>query len=841
MTLFPAVRRIATSLASRLLPAPAQAPGATLERHPDGLELRRGRTVLRIAALRDDVLRLRIGRDGSLPEDASWAVLPEARRAHVLVRHEPDGFTTASVRVRMNPRTGALAISDLSGRMILADATDEPFAADGEGFHITRRLPADMHVFGLGEKAGALDRRGRGFAMWNTDAYRYQESTDSLYKSIPFFIGFQRGRAHGVFLDSSFRTSFEFGVRHPDRLSFGAEAGPIDSYVMTGPTPKAVQQAYAWLTGPPPLPPLWSFGHQQSRYSYMSAAEARTVAARLRHERIPADVLWFDIDVLDRNRPFTIDPEAFPDFPALVRELESQGFRSVVITDLHVPYLPGPHLPGEGFAPYESGVAGDHFVRGADGRIYVGTVWPGPCAFPDFTRKATRDWWGTLLRTEALAGVAGIWNDMNEPSVSGVPTRTMPLDVVHRIEEPGFAPRRASHREIHNVFGMQNARATYDGMLALDPDRRPFVMTRASYAGGHRNSVTWTGDNSSSWNHLRMSTPMLLSLGLGGFAFAGCDLGGFAGSPPAALLTRWLQLGMFNPISRNHTDKGTNAQEPWVDGEAHTAIRRRFIEERYRLLPYIYTLAEEASRTGLPMMRPLFMEFPDAADGYPLDLEAGHQFMWGSAMLVAPAPFPEAVESYQVILPPGDWYDYWSGARIIDPAPAKLTGSGGTTANAGNDPAQMPHRVDPVPELEHLPVFVRAGSIIPRQPLVQHTGETPHGPLELLVYPGPDCSGSKCEGSIYLDDGVSFACRIEGFLRLRFTCEVAQDGSISITVGDHGGSFRPWWDRLEFVIHGVLEAAQLVTVNGSQIENIQHDTRSSMLRFSTTVHKAPAP
>ncbi len=796
------------------------------ERRADGLEWRRGPVVVRVTALRDDVLRVRIGRDGSLPEDASWAVLPQARQAHVAVQHQPDGFTTASVHVRMNPGTGALAISDRSGRVILADATDAPFAADGEGFQITKLLPADMHIFGLGEKAGPLDRRGRSFAMWNTDAYRYQESTDPLYKSIPFFVGFERGRACGVFLDSSFRTSFDFGVRHPDRLSFGAEAGPIDTYVIAGPTPKAVQQAYAWLTGPPPLPPLWAFGYQQSRYSYMSAVEARAVADRLRRERIPADVLWFDIDVLDRNRPFTIDQAAFPDFPGLVRELEQQGFRSVVITDLHVP-----RLPGQEYAPYDSGIAGDHFVHAAGGAAYVGKVWPGLCVFPDFTRRVTREWWGTLLRTEVLSGVGGIWNDMNEPSVFGVSTRTMPLDAVHRIEEPGFVTRRASHREIHNVFGMQNARATHDGMLAMHPDRRPFVMTRASYAGGHRSSVTWTGDNSSSWNHLRMSTPMLLGLGLGGFAFAGCDLGGFAGSPPAELLTRWLQLGMFNPISRNHSDKGTNPQEPWVDGERHTAIRRRFIEERYRLLPYIYTLAEEASRTGLPMMRPLFMEFPDAADGYPLDLEGGNQFMWGSALLVAPAPYPEAVESYQVILPPGDWYDYWSGAKLTDPLPAKLTGGSGTTADAGHDPAQMPHRVDPVPELEHLPVFVRAGSIIPRQPVVQHTGETPQGTLELLVFPGPDCGGS-----IYLDDGLSFAYRDRGFLRMSFACAVARDGSISITVSDREGGFRPWWDRLEFVVHGAPETARVVTVNGREVEDVRYDIRRSALRFSTLVH-----
>ncbi len=788
--------------------------------YANGFELRRGRIVMRVAALRDDVLRVRIGRDGELPEDASWAVLPEARQAHADVRAEPDGFTTASARVRVDPATGALTISDLSGRVILDDALDAPFAADGEGFHLTKTLPEDMHIFGLGEKAGALDRRGRSFVLWNTDAYRYQESTDPLYKSIPFFIGFERGQAFGLLLDNSFRTSFEFGVRHPGRMSFGAVAGPIDTYVMTGPTPKAVQRAYAWLTGTPPLPPLWAFGYQQSRYSYMSAAEVRAVADRLRRERIPSDVLWFDIDVLDRNRPFTVDSAAFPDFTGLVGEMEQKGFRSVVIADLHVP-----HLPGQDFTPHESGMAGDHFVRGADGDVYVGTVWPGPCAFPDFTRQATRDWWGTLLRTEMLTGVAGIWNDMNEPSVSGVPSRTMPLDVVHRIEEPGRMPRSASHREIHNVFGMQNARATHDGMLALRPDRRPFVMTRASYAGGHRSAVTWTGDNSSSWNHLRMSTPMLLSLGLGGFAFAGCDLGGFSGSPTPELLTRWLQLGMFNPLSRNHSDKGTQAQEPWVDGEAHTAIRRRFIEERYRLMPYVYTLAEEASRTGLPMMRPLFMEFPDAADGTPLDLEAGHQFMWGSALLVAPAPYPEEVEPYQVILPPGDWYDYWSGRKLTGLAHAKLAGGSGTAANLGHDPAQMPHRDDRTPALDRLPVYVRAGSIVPRQPLVQHTAETPQGALELLVYPGADC-----EGSVYLDDGVGFAYRDGGFLRLQFRCGM-QDGALAITVGRREGRFTPWWTGLAFVVHDTDGAGPLPTLDGRPLDS-RYDAAARATRFS---------
>ena len=774
-----------------------------------GFTWRSGEVAVRVTALRADILRVRIASVGGLLgdaiedapgdapgnalEDASWAVLPEARAARAAVRAAPDGMSTDAVHARIDPRTGALTISRLDGRVILADARDAPFEREGDGFRLTKRLPADTHIFGLGDKAGGLDRRGRSVTLWNTDAYKFQESTDPLYKAVPFFIGFEHGVAYGVFLDNSFRSFFEFGVIHPERLSFGADGGAIDLYVIAGPSPKDVQRAYAWLTGPPTLPPLWSFGYQQSRYSYMSSAEISTIAATMRAHRIPCDVLWFDIDVLDRRRPFTVDPAAFADFPALVGRLRLQGFQSVIIADLHVPCL-----PGLGYAPYESGAAGDHFVHAADGAAYVGEVWPGACCFPDFTRKATRDWWGGLFAGPLFAQVAGIWNDMNEPSVFKTQSRTMPLDVVHRIEEPGLAGRAASHAEIHNVFGMQNARATHDGLLALRPDLRPLVMSRASYAGGQRYSVVWTGDNSATWNHLRMSTPMLLSLGLGGFAFAGCDLGGFASSPAPDLLTRWLQLGMFNPISRNHSDKGTRHQEPWTDGEPHLSIRRRAIEERYRLLPYIYTLAEESARTGLPMMRPLFMEFPEATSGNPLDLEADSQFMWGPSMMLAPAPYPETLDAYQVMLPPGDWYDYWTGERLVDLPFAKLAGGSGSDVEADALPhaaETMPRAIMVTPALDRLPAYVRAGSIIPRQPLVQHTGQAPGDVLELAIYPGPDCAGS-----IYVDDGTSLAYRAGDFLRQHFTARTLPDSSVAVEIGKPEGSMAPWWSQLDLVV-----------------------------------------
>jgi alpha-glucosidase len=386
---------------------------------------------------------------------------------------------------------------------------------------------------------------------------------------------------------------------------------------------------------------------------------------------------------------------------------------------------------------------------------------------------------------------------MNEPAIFEVASKTMPDGVQHRIEEPGFAPRVASHLEIHNVFGMENSRGTFEGLLKLDPNTRPFVMTRASYAGGHRYAATWTGDNSSTWNHLRQTTPQLINLGLSGFAMSGADVGGYAGSPRPELLTRWLEVAAFHPIDRDHTAMGTNPQEPWEDGtQEDLNLRRRYIEVRYRLLPYIYTTAEEMSRTGLPIMRPLFLEFPaGSADGQPLDLTNGNSFLLGPDLLVAQSPYPDELDDYSVNLPPVGWYDYWTGARV--------DGSTGRKA-IGNDPATQPevriHR-----SLDTLPVFVRAGAIVPEQPLVQSTDEKPQGPLTLRVYP-PSQPGKDCGGSLYLDDGISYAFQQGDFLRVEFTCHSTAQG-LTVTVDPHRGTFAPWWKLLSIEVYGATRPA----------------------------------
>ncbi len=753
---------------------------------PDGIEIHAGPAILRITALRDDIVRVRISAEGTLPEDASWAVLPGPRSKSVNVQPVDDaaavGFRTATLDVRVDRNLLRIVVRDLAGNIISADAVGRPIRFQAGGFSVYKDMPADEHYFGLGDKTGSFDRRKQAYALWNTDVGP-QESTDPLYKSIPFFLGISPRLSYGLFLDNTWRTWFDFGKQARDAYSFGAEGGPLDYYVIYGPTPKQVVEGYTYLTGTPPLPALWALGFQQSRYSYTPESKVREIANHLRADKIPSDALYLDIDYQFKNRPFTVNPSTFPNLQGLVSDLRKQNFHLVLITDLHIA-----HVANEGYAPYDTGHAGDHFVKNPDGSEYVGVVWPGPAVFPDFTRAQTRQWWGALYKQFVEDGVAGFWNDMNEPSVFSGPGFTMPLTSVHHIEEPGFAPRAASHAEIHNILGLENARATYEGLLKLRPDERPFVLTRATYAGGQRYGFTWTGDNSATWNHFRLAIQMQLNLGLSGISFVGADIGGFGSSPSPELLTRWIEVGAFNPLYRDHASLGTQPHEVWAGGPEQEAIRRRYIETRYRLLPYIYALADESSRTGLPLVRPVFLEFPENIAGFgALDTE----FFLGPSLLVAPMPFGETLDDYTISFPKGPWYDFWTGAKAVT-TPQEPSIIDIDQAGPG---AVFPSHATIHPMLDTLPVYVRGGSILPLQSLIQSTDETPKGPLELRVYPG-----EQCTGSIYLDDGHTFRYQQGEFLRQAFSCQ-SDSNSLRVKFGARQGSYAPWWKTVEVVIY----------------------------------------
>lgn len=743
------------------------------------------KSAVRVVAISDGVVRVRVAKDGSFPPDHSWAVLPEAIKSPpaVQVSDSPQAveFATSAGKVRIEKSPLRILFLDAAGKILLTDA--RPMAFSGGAFRVWKSMPEDEHYYGLGDKAGPLDRRGQAYSMWNTDAYGWQESTDPLYKDIPFFLAMRHGVSYGVFLDNTWRSSFDFGRAARDAYSFGAEGGELNYYFFFGPQPKKVVESYTALVGRVPLPPLWALGFQQSRYSYFPQSRVMEIARTFREHKIPADVLYLDIDYQQDNAPFTIDRQKFPDFEGMIHDLGQQGFKLITITDLHIKKQPG-------YKPYDEGIAQDNFVHNPDGSVYVGRVWPGDSVFPDFTLDRVRRWSGTLYADFVNMGVAGFWNDMNEPAIFERADKTMPLDTVHRVDWGGTE----THRAIHNVFGMENVRATYEGLQRLRPNQRPFVLTRAAYAGAQRYAASWTGDNTSSWNHLRMMTPTLLNLGLSGYPIVGADIGGFAGSPTPDLLTRWIELGTFTPFDRDHTTKGTRDQEPWVHGPEHEAIRRRYIELRYQLLPYIYTSVEETSRTGMPLMRPVFLEYPDAEKFYE-EADSGFlpEYLFGRDLLVAPR-VTEMLDPLEIDLPPGQWYDYWSGQKLQGDTDVKVD-----------------------PPLDVVPVFVRAGAIIPQQPVVQYTAQKPDGPLDLRVYPGDDC-----RGSLYLDDGTTLAYQKGAYLRVSYTCTTAP-GSVTIKIAPAEGPFAPWWTQVQLEIFGVDQEPQQVSIGGTSITGWKYD------------------
>ena len=783
------ISAICVFLSSIAVPASLATPNAdwqpkanvsSVNEIPGGVEVHVGTGRVRVVALSSNVVRVRYAPRGTFQPEHSFAVLhgafPESPKVRIAQSARSVILTTGNLQGEVMKAPLRILFLDPKGNIISQDQPGHPVSFQGSAFRVWKSMPEDEHYFGLGDKSGPLDHRNLSFTMWNTDAFGWQESTDPLYKSIPFLLAMRNGAAHGLFVDNTYRSNFDFGKESRDFYSFGADGGELDYYFFYGPDPKRVIQDFTALVGRTPLPPLFALGYQQCRYSYYPEARVREVAGEFRKRSIPADVLYLDIDYQQQNRPFTIDRERFPTFESMVTDLKSEGFKIVAITDLHLAKLPG-------YKPYEEGIKEGYFVKNPDGSIFVGKVWPGDSVFPDFTREPVRKWWGTLYRDFVNVGIRGFWNDMNEPAVFERSDKTMPLDTVHSVEG-----RKTDHREIHNVFGMENARATYEGMLRLQPDVRPFVLTRAAYAGAQRYASTWTGDNSSTWNHMRISIPQLLNLGLSGYSFAGDDIGGFAGSPTPELLTRWMELGAFNPIYRNHGTKGSRDREPWVDGSEHEAVRRHYIETRYQLLPYIYTDLEESSRTGIPLMRPMFLEFPQDQGLQAIETE----FMFGHDLLVAPK-VDEKVGPYEVKLPFGIWYDFWTGQEVK-----------GTSQS-----------IDP--PLEILPVYVRGGAILPEQPVVENTDEVPEGPLQISVYPGPDC-----HGSLYQDDGNTLAYMRGDFLRMEFACDSQPDTLRWNFSSTHSG-YKPWWNSMKVVFFGVTSKPRELSLNGRSTSDWQFE------------------
>ncbi len=756
-----------------------ETPGSVTAVAPDpaGVTVRCGDAATRLSFPADGVLKVELSPSGAFSDGFSYALDPEAARPgpSALVAGEAGGeltLRTAALHVRLEKATGRLRVSTPDGRAVLEDAEAPAWDPAAPGLALSKRLRPGERLLGLGDKTAALDRRGGRYEHWNSDAFAFERGTDPIYKTIPFVLGLtadEEPLAYGLFVDTPARSSFDLGKGDPDCLRVEAETDALSYYVFHAPSPVEVVQQFTRLTGRPPMWPKWALGYHQCRYSYRTEGEIRAVARGFRERGIPCDALYFDIHYMDGYRVFTWDRDAFPDPAGLLRDLREQGFRSVVMVD------PGIKADDPDYRPAQDGTEHDAFCRLPDGSLATGTVWPGPCYFPDYTRPGVRQWWGELHRDLVEIGVDGVWNDMNEPAVFNTEHEgegdveedalTLPAEVRH-----GYEGRGASHAEVHNVYGMQMVRSTWEGLRRLRPERRPFVITRAAYAGTQRYATGWTGDNSSTWDHLRLALQQCLSLNVSGFAFAGADVGGFVGAPSGELLARWTQLGALIPLFRNHSGLDTPPQEPWQLGPETERVCREAIALRYRLLPALYTLLHQAATDALPILRPLALAHPgDVA----IRLGSPAGFYVGPSLLAYPV-LSEGRKHTDVYLPvvPGGWFDFWTGSRH----------EGGQTLRV-----ETP--------LGALPLWVRAGTVLPLGPVRQTTAE-PVGALTLRVYP----ASGDFTSVLYDDAGDGWDFEQGAFYRCAFHGTCTED---ALDLGaEVEGSFPPPWDRWEVEVFG---------------------------------------
>ncbi|MCH5337556.1 MAG: glycoside hydrolase family 31 protein [Acetatifactor sp.] len=631
----------------------------------------------------------------------------------------------------------------ISGEMLKMLESEGHEAAQRQemAFEVVKKLQGSEHFYGLGDKTGFLDKRHYAYEMWNTDNPDPQvDSFQALYKSIPFFMSLTDGHVYGIFLDNSYKSVFNMGQESEEYYYFGAAAGNLDYYYIYGETLAEVLSGYNYLTGTCPLPQKWTLGYQQSRWGYTTQEDVEEIASKMRALDIPCDSIHFDIDYMQDFKVFTWNEKRYHgDAAGYLRSLEERGFKPVTIND------PGVKME-KGYSIYEEGVEHDYFAKTPEGEVYINAVWPGDAAFPDFGNPKTRKWWGDNHCFLLDKGVRGIWNDMNEPASFKGP---LPDDVVFTDED---SP--ADHRRMHNLYGHLMAKATYEGLKELD-GRRPFVITRACYAGTQKYATCWTGDNHSIWAHLQMAIPQLCNLGLSGMPFAGTDIGGFGSDTTEELLLRWVQVGCFSPLFRNHSAMGCRQQEPWQFGERAVEIYRKYVKLRYHWIPYLYDLFWEEERTGAPILRPLVYHY----EKNPAAQTCNDEFLFGERILVAPV-VSQGTTKRMVYLPAGEWYDYWTGEKMI--------GENWIIRDA---------------PIDICPIYVKAGSVIPTMESMAYVGEKEQETLLLEVFPGK----GQCDH--YLDNGEDFAYREGRFHQYRFTVDDAGNVQGEIL---HAGYEKPY-------------------------------------------------
>jgi alpha-glucosidase len=691
---------------------------------------------LEICFLRSDLVRMN-WQPGLLP--VPYAIARQQwEPIQIQFEETADGYT---VSTQPNENTTGLEIAvesdgrvtffDVNGNLLREDLPPEQL---GETWTQRSPLRSEEAIYGLGERSMPLNLRlarevtkkqevtqtPKTFRMWNYDAAgQYDAGADPMYLCIPVYLGLHHQGSYLVFYENSFDARLTFG----EVASVTFEGGALRYYVTIG-SPDQLLERYTELTGRSPLPPRWALGYHQSHWGYRTEQVVRETYQQFESHDLPLSVIHLDIDVQVGFRAFTVDPDRFPNLNGFIKELLEHGVQFVTILNPGVKFSRKSNL-------FLEGCVLDAFCRLPNGRLVVAPVWPGWCVFPDFTNPAVRRWWSRQYEFLLNTGVAGFWHDMNEPAAFIVwGDRSLPP----RATQHHMEGRGGNHLEAHNLYGLLQAQAAYESLCQSRPEQRPFIVSRAGWAGLQRYAWTWTGDIACTWTALRQTISTVLGLGLSGIPYSGPDIGGFQGNPSPELYLRWFQMCSFFTFCRTHSANNVEDRTPWSYGEPILTILRQFLKLRYQLIPYFYTLSWEASQKGYPPLRPLF--WLDPADSTLWNKDDA--FLLGDQLLIYPI-LEKGQRSRLVNLPRGPWYHFWDDQLL-----------------EGQPTLEAP--------LEHIPVLVKAGTVLPMEEnsfnlLPQ---KSPRGkPLVLHVYPPVT---DTVESRLYSDIGDGYgASRLDKF------------------------------------------------------------------------------
>lgn len=782
-----------------------------------GISLKFENGIGEISFFTPNLFRVRITPKSEFDIDYSYAVIKpieDWESFEVIVKDEPEKITieTGGLVLVLTKSPYSMDVFTIDPNTVMRVLCKEPEDGFGvcvnlkegkENIRCFKKIRQLEHFFGFGEKTGPLDKAGESMVMLANDM-PYSKNADPLYQDHPFFISISAGFSYGIFFDNISKTTFDMGKTDPEEYYFDAEHGELNYYFISERSIKGILEVYTELTGRMKMPPKWSIGYHQCKYSYKNEKQIKKITNKFRLNHIPCDGIWFDIHYMTGYRVFTFNKKRFPSPKGLIESLKSLGFKATAIVD------PGVKID-EYYPVYQEIIENKFYCKNAEGDPAVGIVWPGLVHFPDFTKPEVRSWWGGLHKFYFDLGLDGIWIDMNEPSLNINPLKSF----IHRVKPKDIffddQGRNSWLNKARNVYGFGQAQATYEGFRKLRPNKRPFILTRSGYAGLQRYAAMWTGDNWTTWGGIALASRMLTNLCLSAQSFCGEDIGGHMGIirmvfKRKQLFARWLQSGVFHPFCRVHTTVFTRNQDPFSNGKKVQAICKKYIELRYKLLPYLYNLFYEYSQTGAPIMRPLFYYTLGDENCYRKDFE--NQFLFGSDILIVPI-YKKNCKHIKTYLPEGKWIHLWTGVEF-----------------EGN----REYDIDVV--LEDIPILIRKGAIIPMQPDMEYVGEKPVDPLILSIYPDLDTKDYSNSAKIYSDDGESFDYEEKNeWCKLPVSVKNNR-GVLEIIIKKLEGKYRPDFTKLQFEIVKISKPEE-VTVDGQKINQLEYETEPiSLLRFT---------